>query len=100
MSKETESHDLISRQEAIDAMYALCDEAGSVEDNPLAENPHIDTIIWKIEELEPAQSEALSLDYQICANAMLKMWIDKVVTRGEYNRIMDRLNAVWRRENE
>lgn len=33
------------------------------------------------------------ISYAHCANAMLKMWIDKVLTDGEYSRIMDRLNA-------
>lgn len=35
------------------------------------------------------------IGYAECANAMLKMWIDNVVTDGEYNRIMDRLNVYW-----
>ena len=33
------------------------------------------------------------IGYAECANAMLKMWIDNVLTDGEYNRIMDKLNA-------
>lgn len=33
------------------------------------------------------------ITYMDCANAMMKMWIDKVVTDFEYNKIMDRLNA-------
>lgn len=33
------------------------------------------------------------ITYMDCAKAMMKMWIDKVLTDGEYNRIMDRLNA-------
>ena len=32
------------------------------------------------------------IDYQDCANAMLKMWMENILTDGEYNRIMDRLN--------
>lgn len=43
-----------------------------------------------------AQPEIKPIDYQDCANAMLRMWMDKVVTDGEYNRIMDKLNAFWR----
>lgn len=37
-----------------------------------------------------------------CTNAMLKMWLDNVVTDGEYFRIMEKLNAYWaeRREKE
>lgn len=42
--------------------------------------------------IEPEQHE---IGYSDCANAMLKMWIDNVLTDGEYNRIMDKLNAHW-----
>ena len=42
-----------------------------------------------------AQPEVRTIDYQDCSNAMLKMWMDNVVTDGEYNRIMDKLNAHW-----
>ena len=44
------------------------------------------------EQLPSAQSEVKPISYTDCANAMLKMWMDKVVTDGEYNRIMDKLN--------
>ena len=30
--------------------------------------------------------------YSKCADAMLLMWINKVVTDGEYHRIMDKLS--------
>ena len=43
--------------------------------------------------LPSAQPEEIG--YEQCANAMLKMWIDEVVTDGEYNRIMDKLNKHW-----
>lgn len=39
------------------------------------------------------------IEYRDCANAMLTMWMDNVVTDGEYNRIMDKLNEYWRVEN-
>ena len=32
------------------------------------------------------------IDYQDCADAMLKMWMEHILTDGEYNRIMDKLN--------
>ncbi len=44
-----------------------------------------------------AQSEPQEIGYTDCANAMLKMWIDNVLTDGEYSRIMDKLNAHWRK---
>ena len=33
-----------------------------------------------------------SIDYKDCADAMLKMWMENILTDGEYNRIMDKLN--------
>ena len=44
-----------------------------------------------------AQPEAKPIEYRDCANAILKMWMDNVVTDGEYSRIMDKLNAYWRK---
>ena len=32
------------------------------------------------------------IDYQDCADAMLKMWMENVLSDAEYNRIMDNLN--------
>lgn len=32
------------------------------------------------------------IDYEVCSNAMLRMWMEKVLTDSEYNRIMDKLN--------
>lgn len=32
------------------------------------------------------------IDYKDCADAMLKMWMENVLTDGEYNKIMDKLN--------
>lgn len=35
------------------------------------------------------------IGYDDCANALLKMWIDNVLTDGEYYRIADKLNEKW-----
>ena len=32
------------------------------------------------------------INYNDCANAMLMMWIENIVTDGQYNKIMDKLN--------
>lgn len=32
------------------------------------------------------------IDYNDCADAMLKMWMENILTDGEYNRIMEKLN--------
>lgn len=50
--------------------------------------------------LPSVQPEIKPIEYRDCANAMLKMWIDKVLTDGEYNRIMDKLNAHWKERRE
>lgn len=50
--------------------------------------------------LPSAEPEIKPIDYQDCANAMLRMWMDEVITDGEYNRVMDKLNAFWRTRNE
>ena len=39
-----------------------------------------------------AQPEPHEIGYLDCSNALLKMWIDNVLTDGEYKRIADRLN--------
>lgn len=33
------------------------------------------------------------IDYRDCSNAMLMMWMENILTDGEYNRIMDKLIA-------
>ena len=81
--------DLIDRRAAIDVVSEACQECrgifGRCEDGLL--------------QLPSAQPEIKPIEYRDCANAMLKMWMDNVVTDGEYNRIMDKLNAHWRMEN-
>ena len=36
------------------------------------------------------------ITYQDCSDAMLKLWMDDILTDGEYNRIMDRLNKAYK----
>lgn len=44
---------------------------------------------------QQSESEIKPIGYRECSNAMLKMWMDNVLTDGEYYRIMDKLNAKW-----
>ena len=82
--------DPIERQAAIDALndvladYIPC-LIGRNEEIPLK-------CAVAIRDLPSAQPE---ITYQTCSDALLKMWIDNVLTDGEYNRIMDKLNA-WK----
>ena len=39
-----------------------------------------------------------SIGYQECVDAMLKMWIENIITDSEYNNIMDRLNKKYDKE--
>ena len=80
--------DLISRQAAIDAIRKIYDSVGI-----LGEKWAVDKCQMAIKDLPSAQPEVKEIGYAECANAMLKMWIDNVLTDGEYNRIMDKLNA-------
>lgn len=41
-------------------------------------------------------NEAKPIGYQDCANALLKMWMDNILTDREYNRIMDKLNKAYK----
>ncbi len=44
--------------------------------------------------------EIKPIGYIECSDAMLKMWMDNVLTDGEYYRITDKLNAKWGKINE
>ena len=95
-------NDLISREAAIDALkVAYWDkEIQSAKDDPCIVDAMTDWAIRMIKELPSAQPEVRPIDYQDCSNAILKMWMGNVVTDGEYNRIMDKLNAYWGKKDE
>ena len=89
----SEQLDNISRAAAINA---ICEDGTQLERQgqytmTMAERKQRDADI--LDALPSAQPEVKEIGYAECANAMLKMWIDNVLTDGEYNRIMDRLNA-------
>lgn len=113
---------LISLQAAIDAAIEAVDEwdggynltrADMIADAinnalPSAQPAYTDEQIQKMQDLEQAeldkafelgkqaaQPEPHEIGYSECANSMLKMWIDNVLTDGEYSHIMDKLNAYW-----
>ena len=86
--------DTISRKAAIETINHEL-RCGAVIDQCGLETAH-----GLIEELPSAQPEQHEIGYSECANAMLKMWIDNVLTDGEYSRIMDKLNAHWAERRE
>ena len=67
--------------------------------NRLADVQTIADAYAVIQGMPVVEPEAKPIVYQECANAMLKMWMDKVITDGEYNRIMDKLNIYHSRKN-
>ena len=81
--------DTISRQAAIDALKNRWKKTRNYEGigDDIAEECEL-----YLKQLPSAQPEIKTIDYQDCANAMMKMWMDNVLTDGEYNRIMDKLN--------
>ena len=74
--------DLISRTQAIEV----------VQKRHMMLSKEKVLLINDLEKLPSAQPEVKQISYTDCANAMLMMWMDKVLTDGEYNRIMDKLN--------
>ena len=94
--------DLISRAAAIDAIYACYIGGKEAVDKAPANDQYaegIDEAVCAVEELPSAEPEIKPIEYRDCANAMMKMWMDNVVTDREYNHIMDKLNAHWRKKN-
>ena len=85
--------DLIYKQTAIDAFD--CSIWGVPADSVKYVADYADKMIYRIKKLPSVDSETREINYTDCANAMLKMWIDNVLTDGEYYRIMDKLNAYW-----
>ena len=72
-------NDLISRR-------SLCEYALNQKDKSITPN--------EIMRFPSAEAE---VGYSECADAMLRMWIDNVLTDAEYSRIMDKLNETWKR---
>lgn len=84
--------DLISRQAAIDALTELRKKTVASDSFRLG----IYYAIEEIKELPFAQLDPQEIGYWECSNALLKMWIDNVLTDGEYYRIADKLNTYWK----
>jgi len=88
-------NDLISRQAAID-LFPNDALEWDTKDGYIA--PHLARRM--IEELPSAHPEVKPIDYRDCADAMLMMWMWNVLTDGEYNKIMNKLNSFWTERRE
>lgn len=96
--------DCISRQAAIDALYSV-DEYNARSVKAIKELPPVQPKLLQPWEVLVAQAvlsqpEPQEIGYDDCANALLKMWMDDVLTDGEYNRIADKLRAKWSEKEE
>ena len=56
---------------------------------------HLTRIASSLPPVTPKQPEYHEIGYRECADAVLKMWMDNVLTDGEHNKIIDKLNAKW-----
>ena len=102
-------NDLISRQAAIDALvgitmfktkHELMQRVNASVQDEQGWLGAVAECLDEIEDLPSAQPKIKPIGYNDCSNAMMKMWMDNVVTDGEYNRIMDKLNAYWRAKDD
>lgn len=48
-----------------------------------------------IEDAPTVQPEPHEIGYDECANALLKMWMDNVLSDWVYHKIIDKLNEKW-----
>lgn len=83
--------DLISRQDAMEAIRKNVSK--SETEDSLCFNLGLGVAEKEVESLPSAEPQPKPISYIECANAMLKMWIDNVLTDGEYYRIMEKLNS-------
>ena len=87
----------ISREDAI-----MCMTGEYIADMTYKPEDIISKHIQRLRALPPVQpkTEIKPIGYRECSDAMLKMWMDNVLTDGEYYRIMDKLNTKWSKMNE
>ena len=86
--------DLISRKAAIDAVEHITSSMSvcvNTDECHGMKRMQRQAVI-ELANLPSAHPEIKPISYQDCANAMMMMWIDNVLTDGEYRRIMDKLN--------
>lgn len=93
--------DCISRQAAIDAMANTLWHYPNECYRNLNEYEFAKGLAeLGLKSVPPAQPERQEIGYGDCADATLKMWMDSVITDGEYKRIMDKLNKYWMRDEQ
>lgn len=89
--------DLIDRNELLDFLYEL-EKGSKTDDAEMA----VKELMGYVASMPSAKPQIKPITYHDCSNAMMMMWMNKIVTDGEYNKIMDRLNKfeIERRKTE
>ena len=87
--------DLISRKDAIEWVQNILTIDRYYHPHSKSRNVPIDEVIDALERVPSIEPEIKPIEYRDCTNAMLRMWMDNVVTDGEYGRIIEKLNAYW-----
>ena len=76
-------------------MKRLIDANDLITAFPPGESVRTESVRATIEHMPTIQLEQHEIGYCECANALLKMWLDNVLTDGEYRRIIDKLDVYW-----
>lgn len=73
--------------------------AGGMSEEELTEDfkDGVQAVLYMLSKQPTIQPEPHEIGYNDCANALLKMWMDNVLTDGEYYRIANKLNEKWGR---
>ena len=71
--------------------------AGGMSEEELTEDfkDGVQAVLYMLSNQPTIQPEPHEIGYDGCANALLKMWMDNVLTDGEYYRITGKLNVKW-----
>ena len=88
--------DAVSRAEVLRMIDCINDHQAITPYKSVgAVTEHLTRIASSLPPVTPKQQEYHEIGYRECADAVLKMWMDNVLTDGEHNRIIDKLNAKW-----
>lgn len=82
--------ELISKSDVVKIIKSVLSPASSLTNVARARRQMLN----EIDELE-SKPEPHEIGYDDCSNALLKMWMDNVLTDGDYYRIADKLNKKW-----
>ena len=83
---------MVDREKIIDAIERAKKQSEEYGlDRILVDFKAADMILELLKDQKP-------ISYADCSNAMLKMWMENVLTDGEYSRIMDKLNKAHKDE--